>query len=403
MGGHDARQTPVLKALLMIGSLELGGAERQLVSLVCHLQSRGVSCHVFTLEAHGPLEPELTRAGARVYSAGLEKGDLRRRPWKILGAQLKSFRVTAQIRPSVVHAFLPLISFMGALSGRITGVPLVITARRALGTHQQRLPFLRLLDKAAYAMSHWVTVNSDAVKQDLVQRDRVDPGKIVRIYNGLDLCFPSSGKRREQLRNRFGIRDGQSVVSVVANLIAYKGHLDFLQAARLVIRRHPDVVFWLIGEDRGIGPMLKHCCQCLGLANHVRFFGQRNDVADMLRASDLSVLASHEEGFSNVILESMAEGLPVVATDVGGNAEAVEHGSTGWLVPARRPDLMAEKILDLLLDPQKARTWGKRGRDRVLDSFSMARMVDRHLNLYAGCNPWGKRRQARHCVRNRRV
>ena len=120
--------------------------------------------------------------------------------------------------------------------------------------------------------------------------------------------------------------------------------------------------------------------------------GQRSDIPNVLAASDLSVLPSHEEGFSNVILESMAAGLPVVATRVGGNLEAVVDGVTGWLVPPQNPKVMAEKIVDLLKDPHKARSWGEKGKERVKRFFTVEQMVEKHLALYAK-TPFGRRQE----------
>jgi glycosyltransferase involved in cell wall biosynthesis len=139
-----------------------------------------------------------------------------------------------------------------------------------------------------------------------------------------------------------------------------------------------------VGEDRGIGRELKKMAIDLGIIEKARFLGLRDDIPQLLAASDISVLPSHEEGFSNVILESMAAGLPVVATKVGGNSEAVIDGVTGWLVPPKNPDAMAEKIVDLLQDPQKARSWGEQGRKRVNKKFTIERMVQENIKLYEG-------------------
>jgi len=138
----------------------------------------------------------------------------------------------------------------------------------------------------------------------------------------------------------------------------------------------------VVGEDRGIGRHLARQAAALGIGSAVKFLGQRGDAPELLAASDLSVLASHEEGFSNVILESMAGGLPVVATDVGGNREAVVDGETGWLVPMRNPEALASRIVDLLKDPSRARDWGEKGRARVKELFTVERMVNAHLTLY---------------------
>jgi len=272
---------------------------------------------------------------------------------------------------------------MGALAGRLNRVPLVITSRRALGTHQDRFAVLRPVDLAANFLSHRVTVNSRAVWNDTVSRDHIDEAKLVLIYNGIDPePFKTAHATREAVRKALRLQPNEKVVIVIANFIPYKGHLDLIKAARQVIDRIPDTKFLLVGEDRGIQKDVERQAQDLGISERVVFMGQRFDIPELLGASDLSVLPSHEEGFSNVILESMAAGLPVVATRVGGNAEAVIDGVTGWLVPPRNHEEMAIKIVDLLSNPIRAKSWGKEGRRRIAGLFTIDRMVKKHLNLY---------------------
>lgn len=372
-----------MKIVYVITDLHIGGAELQMAILVGHLQDRSQSCHVFTLLSDGSLRDHLVELVVPVYSGGLKKGDILRAPWRIIFAQMKLIRVVRKQRPSVVHAFLPLTTFMGALAGRMTKVPLVITSRRALGKHQERHILLRPFDLLANRLSHRVTVNSRAVWEDTVNRDHIDPKKLVLIHNGVDFIpFDSAKPFRKEVRKKLGIRSREKVIIIVSNLIPYKGHSDLLEAAQEVLRHIPQTVFLLVGEDRGIGRDLKKMAIELSIADRVRFLGLRNDIPQLMAASDLSVLPSHEEGFSNVILESMAAGLPIVATNVGGNPEAIEDGVTGWLVPPCNPVTMAEKIIDLLNDPQRAKSWGNQGRKRVRETFTIERMVEEHVKLY---------------------
>ena len=369
--------------LLVIGSFEIGGAEKQMFTLISRLLGYGFSCHVFSLQQGGALSSDFNQLGVPIYDGGLKKGDVVNKPWKLFSAELRLMRILYGLKPSIVHSFLPLVTFMGAVAGRACRTPLVITSRRALGNHQERHFILRPLDWIANALSHQVIVNSRAVWNDVIARDYVSSQKMVLIHNGVDgEPFELASGKREQFRRKMGLADPQKVVTVVANLIPYKGHHDFLKAACEVKERIPEASFWLVGQDRGIKHDLERLSRDLRISDCVCFMGQRSDIPDVLAASDLSVLPSHEEGFSNVILESMAAGLPVVATRVGGNLEAVVDGVTGWLVPPQNPKVMAEKIVDLLKDPHKARSWGDKGKERVKRLFSVEQMVDKHLTLY---------------------
>ena len=369
--------------LYVIRSLEKGGTENQVVTLLRHLHRKTHLGHVFALEPGGRLQGALNDLGVSVYSGDLKHTDFYRAPWKLLLSQWKLISVIRRIGPQVVHSFLPLATFMGALAGRVTGVPSIIVSRRALATHQERYAILKPLDRIANALSHRVTVNSKAVWEDAVRRDHIDPSKLTLIYNGVDSApFESVQSQRAVVRRQLGIKNHEPVIIAVANLIPYKGHADLIRAAKQVIATIPECRFLLVGEDRGIQKELEGQVKAMGISERMMFLGQRNDIPQLLAASDLSILASHEEGFSNVVLESMAAGLPVVATDVGGNREAVLDGVTGWLVPPKDPETMAEKIIITLRDLSGAKIQGDQGRLRVKQLFTVEQMVDAHLKLY---------------------
>ncbi|MBW2707724.1 MAG: glycosyltransferase [Deltaproteobacteria bacterium] len=370
--------------LFVIGSLEIGGAEKQMQLLVGELHGRTHCCHVYSLQGGGPLKKWFEALGVAVFSGGLKKEDIARAPWKVVPAEWRLFRLVQELNPSAIHCFLPLITFMGALAGRIARVPLVVTSRRALGTHQRRHPVLRPLDHMAARLSHRITVNSQAVWDDMVRCENVDVSKLLLIYNGVDpRPFRASWSCAKDVRQDLNLKKTTKLMIVIANLIPYKGHLELLHAAKEVVERFPDALFLLVGEDRGIQKDLERDVANLGIGQSVRFLGRRDDVPVLLTASDISILPSHEEGFSNVILESMAAGLPVVATNVGGNSEVVLDGITGWVIPPEDPRALAAKIIDLLKDPNRAEEWGKRGRERVNKMFTVKKMVAAHLDLYA--------------------
>ncbi len=370
--------------LFLIGSLGLGGAEKQMITLIHHLGILNYRCHLFVLEPVGALKGTIRGETAKVYTGGYgsEKGYLQRSAL-LIRAQIRLFKILKMVRPDIVHAFLPLTNFMGSLAGRLLYVPLIITSRRALGTHQDRYKGWRIFDILSFRLSHLVAVNSRAVGEDTLIRDLGNPSKLRLVYNGIDSApFESSRTHRQSIRSVLGVPPNEKVVISIANLIPYKGLSDLLKAAALVIERLPEAKFLLVGEDRGIQEELEHEACHLGVSQRVSFLGQRLDIPDLLAASDLLALSSHEEGFSNVILEAMASGLPVVATDVGGNGEAVTNGLTGWLVAPKNPAAMADKILDLLSDKERSESWGKRGQNRIKEEFTIEKMVKGYLKLY---------------------
>ena len=357
--GHERPTKPTI--LFAIGSLAIGGAEKQLALLIKHLGQLNYSCHLFVLEPSGPLKDYLKTFPLTVHSGGY----CSKKRWilKILlliRAQFRILRLVRNLRPDIIHSYLPLTNFMGSFAGRMVNVPGIITSKRALGTHQDRNRGWRLFDMVSSRFSHWITVNSKAVGEDTIKRDKCNPAKIRLIYNGLDLKeFAAGIGSKKESRAALHLDSEKNVIITVANLIPYKGHADLLKAAAIVVGQFSKSIFLLVGEDRGIQKSLEQEARKLGIDGHIIFLGQRKDIPNLMAASDISVLPSHEEGFSNVILESMAAGLPVVATRVGGNPEAVLDGETGWLVAPANPKELAFKIMDLLQDPAKAERWGQ--------------------------------------------
>ncbi len=370
--------------LFAVGSLVLGGSEKQMALLIKHLDQLNFNCHLFVLQPFGPIKNFLRTTNVKIYDGGyLSEKSAIAKTLLLLRAQLRLCRVIRKIRPDIIHAYLPLTNFMGSVAGRILKVPLIITSKRALGTHQDRYRGSRIFDIASFRLSNWVTVNSKAVGEDTIKRDRGNADKIRLIYNGVKLTeFASGNFKRRKIREALHLDPDKKIIITLANLIPYKGHIDLLKAAALVSEQLPDNLFLLVGEDRGVRSNLVKLAQKLGIVNHILFMDRRDDISDLMAASDISVLPSHEEGFSNVVLESMAAGLPVVATRVGGNPEAIIDGQTGWLVPPKQPEELALKIIDLLNDPIKAGEWGETGRHRVKQNFSYKRMVDEYIKLY---------------------
>jgi glycosyltransferase involved in cell wall biosynthesis len=373
------------RILFVVGSLIVGGAEGQLAMLAEGLKSRGWIVEVFLLEKSGALVERLERAGIRVSDGAYNFGPGAKlvKLIALCKCEVRLVWRVLRFRPDVVHGFLPLTNLMSAVAGRIARVSLIITSKRALGRHQDRHPSSRWLDRVANALSDVITANSQAVASDTKARDGNDVSRIVVIPNGLDFVrFDEARRHRDEARNELGLSRSDIAIAMVANLIPYKGHIELIEAFARVAASDPRLELFLIGRDRGVAAALMSSARQLGVAERINLMGQRSDVPRLLSAMDIGVLASHEEGFSNALLEKLAVGLPVVATRVGGNPEALEGMPNCFLVRPQDPDDLARGLADAI---------GKLGADdpsrkirqsRVRERYSVDAMVDAYDRLY---------------------
>lgn len=370
--------------------MRLGGAEKQLALLAAELVQRGWHVEILSLEDSDPAHDTVVTSAVRIHSGGWKSTW----PWwlKILAlvrAQWRLCWLAIRLRPDVLHAVLPLTNFMGAVSGRITLRQCVITSRRALGTHQDKNRLWLLIDRIAGRLSHYVVANSGAVAADTRVRDGLDPAKLRVIYNGIDVApFESAFCRRDAMRATLGFSVSTIVIGCPSNLIAYKGHRELLTAFANVLASgvpsSDSLILLLAGEDRGIGKSLWKLAQDLKVADRIRYVGPRDDIPDLLSVLDIGALPSHEEGFSNALIEMLAAGLPVVATDVGGNREALEGMAGCCLVPPKNPGAFAAALCDVISTlPERERQRFSRV-EAIRRRFPVSKMVEQYVDLYHG-------------------
>lgn len=373
-------RTGKVKIAYVIGTLDLGGSERQLVALAKGLDRSRFLPVVFCLTATGPLVADLEEAGVQVRCFGLRGLKVWRNPIRVARCLLAFFADLKKEKPEIVHGLLFHAYVPAAFFGRIARVLIVITSRRSLGHFKAGKPHYLLAERLANRMTDLIVANSEAVKRDVIRQEKVEPSKIRVIYNGIEPSLYNVPPD-PTLRASLGVPEKTKVVGVVANLIHYKGHRFFLQACHEVKRKIPEVRFLLIGD----GPLrreLEGLAAALSLEKDVLFLGSRQDIPELLALMDVAVLPSLEEGFPNAVLEAMAAGKPVVATRVGGIPEAVIHGETGLLVQPKDPQALADAILALLDDPQLAEEMGRAGQERVKKEFSLDRMIREMEGLY---------------------
>jgi glycosyltransferase involved in cell wall biosynthesis len=225
---------------------------------------------------------------------------------------------------------------------------------------------------------------SDQVRHFCITQDRLCSEAVVTLYNGVDLNAIARVQTNGSLRQALGLESTSHVIIAVANVRRIKGLDILLRTAAQVRRDFPHAVFLVVGKvlERKYCEELQALQRELGLEGTVRFLGPREDVLSLLKISDIFFLPSRSEGFSNALLEAMACGLPCVATDVGGNQEAIQHNVTGFIVPPEDVDSAAASVATLLRNPENAASMGRAGRDRVERKFDVRTMVAKLTAIY---------------------
>lgn len=375
------------KIIYVIGSLDIGGGEGQLVETVVRLNRDKFEPVIYCITHKGVLASLVEGEGIRVETVGSRAKTKygRYNPLLIyftIKYLWRLYRMIQSDKPDIVQGCLFHGYIAGTLTSKLAGVPIILSNRWSLGIFKEKKWHYLFLERISNRFNRLLITNSQAVREDVIRQEKVDPEKVIVIYNGVD-----TDKFRPNLidplakKKELSLPPEDKVVGVIANLHHYKGHTYFLKAASLVKEKFPQVKFLLLGD----GPErenLKGQAQSLSLEKDVLFLGVREDVAEILSIMDISVLPSFEEGFSNTILESMAAGIPMVATSVGGNPEAVLDGVTGFLVPPRDEKALAQALLKLLEDDDLRKSMAKSSRERAVENFGMKRLIEETEGLY---------------------
>lgn len=357
--------------LQFIGNLNQGGTERQALALsaaLSHYDQHRIS--IATLDSDGVLRPDAEAIAGPVTEFRLNSFyDL-----NFLQQVKRCSKWLWESKIELIHTHDFYSNIFGMTAATLAGVRVRIASKRETGG--MRTPMQDRIEAAVFSGADAIVVNADAVREHLVSRG-IDASKIVVIHNGIDLDRFAATADRDEVRHRYGIPTTRPLVTLVANLRhAVKNVPMLLRAATDV-----DTEFAIAGEGE-LMTELQGLAGELGVAGRVHFIGRCTDVPSLLAASDIGVLTSDNEGFSNAILEYMAAALPVVATDVGGAREAIIDGETGYVVPPNDSNELAAKLNDLLDDDAKSCQFGDAARRRVEERFSRKAQLAATFELY---------------------
>jgi glycosyltransferase involved in cell wall biosynthesis len=354
--------------LLLGDTLNLGGTEGQFAEVACGLDRSRWDLHVSCVRAEGPLRGRLEAAGLQPWSLGPSS-------FKSLGLAVAILRLAGYLRRHAVqllHCFDFYSNIVGVPAARLARTPAVIASQRDMGDLRSRGQ--QSIHSMALGLATHILVNAEAIAARLAHTRAARHGRLGVVPNGVDLT-------------RFGPvappsnRSDVTTVATLANLRPEKGLVQLLEAAAIVMRRAPRARFVIWGD----GPLrsaLEARIGTLGLTGSVEMRGATREPAQALKQCQIFVLASLSEASSNVVLEAMATGLPVVGTRVGGTPGLVDDHRTGLLVPPDNAPALAEAILRLMEAPAMAAEMGVQGRARARAEFSMDRMHERIDSFY---------------------
>lgn len=366
-----------MRVLTMISGLAMGGAERNVLSILPHLKNiPGVTPFLCTLETRrdSALVDKLAATGVVRYDLGARRL-LDPAAWRRFLALLDELKI------DVVSTQDQYTNFFGTLARWSGKVPVVMTRhvmREPDDTYREALKAKLVLRAARHGATRLIAV-SEAVRQHFSRQANIPLSRIETIYNGIDIEHFATRERRMQKRAEMGWGPEDRVLIIVAVLRRGKGHEVLFRGIPRLEAAFANLRIVVVGDGELNDALRQQAAQHGAV---VQFLGERSDVAELLGASDALVLPSWSEALPTVLIEAGAARLPCVATDVGGTREIVEDGRTGFVVPAGDTDQLTDRVIETLSDLPSAERMGARAFERVSKTFSLERQAESMIAVF---------------------
>jgi sugar transferase (PEP-CTERM/EpsH1 system associated) len=359
---------------------DTGGLENGVVNLINHMPSDVYRHVVLSLT-------EVTAFKQRVQRPDVEFIALHKPPGHGAWQWPKLFRLFRQLRPAIVHS-RNLAALETQVAAWAAGVPVRIHGEHGRDVEDldgSNLTYQRVRRAYRPFVHHYIALSRDLAGY-LAERVHVPATRMTQIYNGVDTNrFAPSPQGVQPIAHCPFDPQQHLLVGTVGRMQAVKDQATLVHAFALALQQAPQLrqrLRLVLVGDGAQRPSIEQQLEQHGVADLAWLAGERSDVPAIMQGLHTFVLPSRAEGISNTILEAMACGLPVVATAVGGNADLVAEGETGWIVPAADPASMAQALLRLAQAPERAHAMGQAGRRRVLERFSLQAMVRSYQTIY---------------------
>lgn len=365
-----------MNIMQIIWGLDIGGAEKMVVELSSQLKDRGHNVSICTIIEEGALSTLAKNNGIPVYS-------INKKSRFDITALFKIIRLLRQKRIDIVNTHLITADLWGRLAAFIANIPVIIVTEHSVNPVYYRNRIQILLDTLFARFTTRIIAVSEKVKEYHLNAQPYPSAIFSVIYNGVDESIFKTFDNSQLLKKELGIKN------LSAPVIGYIGRLDqqkrpdhFVHILEEVSGKHPDVVGLIVG-DGCMREELERDVKERDLVDNIIFTGARNDIPEILSTMDLLLVPSEQEGFSVVILEAMASGIPVVATDVGGNAEAVVHNKSGFIHSFGDLSSLSNSVVKLINAKEMRIRFGAAGRSILNQKFTMSKTVSETESLYA--------------------
>jgi len=368
----DRNNKRKINVIHIVEELTIGGLEKILTTIVLNLDKKKYNISVWCLREGGFFADKLVKEGIDVKILHISTS---RNPLSIY----KLYRFLKSHKFDIIHTHAYSAGTIGRMSAFLAGVPVIISHNHSVYDYYGK--FYNLVEWFLSLITDRVICISEVVNGFANKTQRINSKKLITIHNGIDDVCDLTEKSSSDLKKELGIPINHPVICTISHMEEHKGLKYLLEAASLLLQSKNDVSFLLVGEGV-LKKELKILCADLKIEKNVIFAGEQSDISEILSLSDIFVLPSLREGLPLTILEAMACGKPVIATNVGGIPEIVKDGENGILVYPKDPETLYMAMNELLGDREKREKMGRIGKRVCDESFRTKTMVEKVEDLY---------------------
>jgi len=363
-----------LKILHIISKLPIGGVENQLLLVLKNYNKEKFQPFVCSLSDKGEIGKEIEKSGIKVFALNKLKHTFDCSIIKDICNIIKREKIQI-VRTHQYHA-----NFYGRIAAKKSKVPCIVASVHNVYTRDKKL-HRRIINRFLARFTDKIIAVSEEVKKDILKYDKIPEDKVQVIYNGIDLNAFNESFDKDQIKNKLGINPNVPVIGTVGRLTEQKGHIYLLQAVSKLKHKFPDIKVLIVGD----GPFmdeLKSYTSSSGLSNNVIFTGFRRDIPELLSIMDIFVFPSLWEGLPNALIEAMASGKAIIASNLPQIKEVLDSDGLGILVPPKDINAISESITFLLKNRLTAENMGILVKNRAFNCFSIKNTVKLYEKLF---------------------